>query len=415
MTDVNKVGDIEPNASDDASRDGDVSAEDTSDDDPSPVNLHNTCSVTKTTGSKKGRAINNNNAHTTLGARVDTCCEATANCVAGSGDHRKTVSHIFGRNKAETRGISEDCWIKWCRKHYQRYSYRDSLNGNWHKHQLGLVREQLDRFENRTNIDSWKITLRKKEQAKLDAENALVAAGLITLNTPDSAATITSNATGVALTTVSSTSPTSGAVASTATDTTTLDINSVPTSADAATSSAVTLNDGSDTGPTSDAVATASPNPLSFSKETSVSVKPEIDDESDSFLTAPSEVDNKADDAATNDNTTTTAAPEPPLWERFLVPHLGTGKTFAQVRTVCDVIDREFNTPAFKARDVEKMVFPGIEFLPHFPDGKGKKAVTKTTVNTSNAKGTKRKAPSTNTAAPAAPAKRQRLGRGSKA
>ena len=39
-------------------------------------------------------------------------------------DHRKVVSHIFGRNKACTRKLPENLWRLWCRKHYQRFKYR---------------------------------------------------------------------------------------------------------------------------------------------------------------------------------------------------------------------------------------------------------------------------------------------------
>ena len=55
-------------------------------------------------------------------------------------DHRKVVSHIFGRNKACTRKLPENLWILWCRKHYQRFKYRAEDAENWHTIQLGLVR-----------------------------------------------------------------------------------------------------------------------------------------------------------------------------------------------------------------------------------------------------------------------------------
>ncbi|KAL8946270.1 MAG: hypothetical protein Q9183_007929, partial [Haloplaca sp. 2 TL-2023] len=57
---------------------------------------------------------------------VDPVCagEPDGGCTLSSGDHRKVVSHIFGRNKRCTHQIPEDCWIKYCRKHYQRQKYR---------------------------------------------------------------------------------------------------------------------------------------------------------------------------------------------------------------------------------------------------------------------------------------------------
>lgn len=204
----------------------------------------------------------------------DPICQAKTRCVAKSGDYRKTVSHIFGRNKAGTRRIPDDCWIKWCRKHYQRYTYRCPQNAVWHKKQLELVRKQLDRFEEETNISSWNIALRKKEQAKLDEENAAIAAGLITLTPRDPA---------------------------------------------------------------------------------------------EGFQSTTSQV-----------------------WERFLVPHLGLDKSFAEVREVCDIIETEFSTPAFRDRENKAMVFPGLEFLPVFPDTKVTGTKNKTT--TPIARGTKRKA-----------------------
>jgi len=104
----------------------------------------------------------------------------------------------------------------------------------------------------------------------------------------------------------------------------------------------------------------------------------------------------------------------PAIWERFLVPYLGHGKTFAEVRDVLDAIDEEFETPEYMARE-KKKVFPGVEFLATFPEGKAEKAAAKVRVTksapkptaTPNAKATssrpsfKRKAPSTNTNATA--------------
>ena len=105
---------------------------------------------------------------------IDTKCEAVSTCLANSGDHRKVVSHIFGRNKNCTRELPNNLWIFWCRKHYQRMKYRAEDNENWHLRQMELVRDQLEIFEDWGKIRSWTITLRRAEQitlAKRDKEN----------------------------------------------------------------------------------------------------------------------------------------------------------------------------------------------------------------------------------------------------
>ena len=167
---------------------------------------------------------------------IDTKCVAVSTCVANSGDHRKVVSHIFGRNKACTRELPNNLWIFWCRKHYQRFKYRNEDDEKWHTVQLGLVRQQLDTFEDWGEVRSWTIALRKAEQDALIKENK----------------------NGVAYT------------------------NHVSS-----------------------------------------------------------------------------------CWERFLIPYLGTNKTFVQVRRVLEVIQREFNEPEFLNRDKKLKTFPGVEFLPN--------------------------------------------------
>ena len=98
---------------------------------------------------------------------IDTLCVAVATCLADSGDHRKVVSHIFGRNKTCTRALPHDLWILWCRKHYQRMKYRAEENGIWHLRQMELVRRQLRIFENWGKVRSWTIALRKEERNTL--------------------------------------------------------------------------------------------------------------------------------------------------------------------------------------------------------------------------------------------------------
>ena len=166
---------------------------------------------------------------------VDTKCVAVMTCVANSGDHRKVVSHIFGRNKACTRGLPNNLWIFWCRKHYQRMRYRAEDAENWHTIQLGLVRKQLQTFEDWGEVRFWTIALRKTEQEAITKEN---------------------------------------------------------------------------------------------------------------------------------ENGATYANQAAPCWERFLVPYLGSNKTFGQVRQVLDIIESKFNESDYRNREKKLKIFPGVEFLP---------------------------------------------------
>ncbi|KAL9027515.1 MAG: hypothetical protein Q9196_003975 [Gyalolechia fulgens] len=106
---------------------------------------------------------------------VDPVCagEADGPCTLGSGDHRKVVSHVFGRNKRCTHQIPDDCWIKYCRKHYQRQKYR--CPSDWFETQLLLIDGQIDKMEAWGGITSWTIAIRKKEREMLDHENSYFA------------------------------------------------------------------------------------------------------------------------------------------------------------------------------------------------------------------------------------------------
>ena len=101
----------------------------------------------------------------------DDKCVAVPTCLANSGDHRKVVSHIFGRNKSCTRDLPDDLWIYWCRKHYQRLKYRAEDSESWHTRQLGLVRTQLQTFEDWGQVRSWNIELRKAEKDAIIKED----------------------------------------------------------------------------------------------------------------------------------------------------------------------------------------------------------------------------------------------------
>lgn len=102
---------------------------------------------------------------------TDIKCVAVSTCLSNSGDHRKIVSHVFGRNKACTRELPRNLWIFWCRKHYQRFKYRAENNGNWHYMQLRLVGQQLQIFQDWGHVRSWTVSLRKSKQATLAKED----------------------------------------------------------------------------------------------------------------------------------------------------------------------------------------------------------------------------------------------------
>ncbi|KAI1756387.1 hypothetical protein F4782DRAFT_331422 [Xylaria castorea] len=101
-------------------------------------------------------------------------CEFMQDCNTGS-TLRKTVSHVFGRNKLCTRMIPDHVWVHFCRKHYQRKRYRSIQQ--YALLQCKLVRVQICRVHdwsererakgNRPGIlQGWTLTLRKREQER---------------------------------------------------------------------------------------------------------------------------------------------------------------------------------------------------------------------------------------------------------
>ncbi len=183
---------------------------------------------------------------------IDPLCQANDGdgCYLASTDHRKVVSQYFGRNKRCTQLLTDDLWLVWCRKHYQQRRYNLQQEGTWHLKKLELVRIQIERFEKRTKIHCWDITLHKTERILLDRENAAA----VLLGARPSAS---------------------------------------------------------------------------------------------------------------------------PVWERFLEPYLGRNKTYAQLYVVLRVIEAEFQTAAFVARDNKDKDMPAIEFLPLFPEGTANKPMAK--------------------------------------
>ena len=361
----------------------------------------------------------------------DIVCMAATKCVLKSGDHRKVVSHVFGRNKQCTRLLPEQAWILWCRKHYQRLRYRSEEEGTWNVRQLQLVRRQLDAFEDSSNIVSWNVSLRKKEQAVLDLENARIADGII----PPPASGPGPSAPGP----TSSSSNDSGASQATAA---TSKLGSAPGNGaniklekeDEATKNHVTLSSSSNAiknmvsefGATTPhegnvmfqpinktsrnpnrATPTASSSlgrssPKSATMTTSASTtRPNnhVSPTTPPVSTNPEPMVSKAvlainymesdalaglftddEDHVKEEDSSTSPVIPPPVWERFLLPYLGAHKTSAEVHQLLNVIEAEFRTPAFRARKNKDKIFPGIEFLANVPRTKEKKGAVKTKV-----------------------------------
>ena len=100
-------------------------------------------------------------------------CQYMRSCNTGSNDYRKVVSHIFGRNKKCTTQIPEECWIEYCRKHYQRTRYRTTKaqSKQYFNVQFDILLRQLTRLERWGEVRSWEIAIRKKERDALKRED----------------------------------------------------------------------------------------------------------------------------------------------------------------------------------------------------------------------------------------------------
>ncbi|KAL7923671.1 hypothetical protein ACQKWADRAFT_40528 [Trichoderma austrokoningii] len=104
-------------------------------------------------------------------------CMFVDDCQTGS-QLRKAISHLFGRNKSCTLRIPKHVWVYYCRKHYQRIRYRNAKT--YPLNQMHLVKMQITRLQewsenNRRQgsgpyIRLWTLTLRKREQNRLDKE-----------------------------------------------------------------------------------------------------------------------------------------------------------------------------------------------------------------------------------------------------
>ncbi|KAJ6114420.1 hypothetical protein N7486_000198 [Penicillium sp. IBT 16267x] len=98
-------------------------------------------------------------------------CEFSHPCHMGpspDGMHfRKVVSHFFGRNKASTKLFPDAVWVHYCRKHYQRARYRAD---QWPFTQCELLLESLSRMEQWEGVESFEITLRRREILRVEEE-----------------------------------------------------------------------------------------------------------------------------------------------------------------------------------------------------------------------------------------------------
>lgn len=100
-------------------------------------------------------------------------CKFMQNCNTNCHAYRKVVSHILGRNKKCTTQIPEECWIEYCRKHYQRTKYRTSKmdSKGYCEVQLDILRRQLETLKAWDGVRSWEIAIRKKERDILQQED----------------------------------------------------------------------------------------------------------------------------------------------------------------------------------------------------------------------------------------------------
>ncbi|KAK4042706.1 hypothetical protein C8A01DRAFT_13698 [Parachaetomium inaequale] len=94
---------------------------------------------------------------------------------------RKSMSHVFGRNKNCTRCIPDYLWIWVCRKHYQRARYRNDHDYNIKMTQV--VEMQVLRLEAWSNYNQdrgapedgvvvdWTLAVRRREQLRMNEES----------------------------------------------------------------------------------------------------------------------------------------------------------------------------------------------------------------------------------------------------
>jgi len=101
-------------------------------------------------------------------------CTFSPGCNLDSPD-RRVISHFFGRNKRETRAIPDECWGGYCRQHYQRARYRQSVD-QFALTQMYLVHKTVENLEKWGGVLDWHIAVRKRavdQIAREDGEAAL--------------------------------------------------------------------------------------------------------------------------------------------------------------------------------------------------------------------------------------------------
>jgi hypothetical protein len=114
-----------------------------------------------------------------LNIHDDTRCKFEVACPHAIEDAtaplRKSISHVFGRNKTCTRAIADHVWLKVCRKHYQRGRYRETPDGhamrmlqNIEMQFLRIEAWSRENFTNKTPedgiVECWEIKLRKRQE-----------------------------------------------------------------------------------------------------------------------------------------------------------------------------------------------------------------------------------------------------------
>ncbi|KAF2796182.1 hypothetical protein K505DRAFT_220729, partial [Melanomma pulvis-pyrius CBS 109.77] len=86
---------------------------------------------------------------------------------------RKVISNHFGRNKACTRIITD--WPLFCRKHYQRATYKPYL---WQRRKVDLILRQFEIIEKEHPGTTYNVAFKKAEEARLNDFSRKVAGGV---------------------------------------------------------------------------------------------------------------------------------------------------------------------------------------------------------------------------------------------
>ena len=111
---------------------------------------------------------------TSHGVSAGSKCTYMDNCKLESPD-RRVISHFFGRNKKETRAMPDECWVTYCRQHYQRCRYRMPAAA-FAALQMDLVWQTVEKLEAWGGICSWEIAMRKRALDDIAKEDAARAA-----------------------------------------------------------------------------------------------------------------------------------------------------------------------------------------------------------------------------------------------